>query len=98
MANCNKNRRNRRLSSHHFRPRSSYLPDQSLVLLNYPRTGRLFTKEEIDCIYFSANDLSAPPLFKQPPLDMDGEDPYNQIIRCPLQSGDGFRVSVGFKK
>ncbi|KAM5581855.1 glycosyltransferase family 92 protein [Rosa sericea] len=74
------------------------LPDQSLVFLNYPRTGRLFTKEDIDCIYYSANDLSSRPLFKQPPLDMDGEDPYNQIIRCPLQSGHGFRVSVGLKQ
>lgn len=74
------------------------LPDQALVFLNYPGTARLFTKEEIDCVYFSAGDLSARPLYKQPPVNMDGEDSYNQIVRCPLQSADGFRVSVGLKQ
>ncbi|GMY13185.1 glycosyltransferase family 92 protein RCOM_0530710-like isoform X2 [Fagus crenata] len=70
------------------------LPDQAIIFLNYPPLARLFTKEDLDCVYFSAN--SSQLRFNQPPVDVNGEDRDNQIVRCPLQPR-GFTVSLALK-
>ncbi|PQP97115.1 hypothetical protein Pyn_12093 [Prunus yedoensis var. nudiflora] len=73
-------------------------PDQALVFLNnYPRTAHVFTKDDLHCVYFSANDSSrSQPRFNQPPIDIDGGDFHNQIVRCPLPPRR-LTVSVGLK-
>ena len=70
------------------------LPDQALLFLNYPPSTRLFTKEDLDCVYLSAN--SSQLRFNQPPVDVNGENRDNQIVRCPLQPR-GFTVSLALK-
>lgn len=70
------------------------LPDQAIIFLNYPPSARLFTKGDLDCVYFSAN--SSQLRFNQPPVDVNGEDRDNQIVRCPLQPR-GFTVSLALK-
>ncbi|KAJ7970712.1 glycosyltransferase family 92 protein [Quillaja saponaria] len=73
------------------------LPDQALIFLNYPPSYCLFTKEELDCVYFSAN--STRPQLKQPPLQIDYEPEQlnNQLVRCPLNQRRGVIVSLAFK-
>lgn len=72
------------------------LPDQALVFLNCPQPARFFAKEELDCVYSPANNSSQQPPLKKPPVDLDGDHPENQIVRCPLQPR-GFTASVAFK-
>ncbi|KAL4653225.1 hypothetical protein ACB092_01G287300 [Castanea dentata] len=67
------------------------LPDQALLFLNYPPSTRIFTKEDLDCVYFSANSS-----LKQEPLYVDGDDRDSQIVRCPLHPR-GFTVSLALK-
>lgn len=69
------------------------LPDQTLVFLNYPPSGRLFTKEDLDCIYLSAN--SSWQELRKPLVGVDGDDAH-QIVRCPLPPR-GFTVSLASK-
>ncbi|XP_042498924.1 glycosyltransferase family 92 protein RCOM_0530710-like isoform X2 [Macadamia integrifolia] len=75
-------------------------PDQVLIFLKYPPSVPLFTKELLDCVYFSAN--SSHPQLKLPPdqVDGDGDDPINQIVRCPpfnQQGGSTITVSLAWK-
>ncbi|KAF3444507.1 hypothetical protein FNV43_RR14199 [Rhamnella rubrinervis] len=72
------------------------LPDQALVFLNCPPPARFFAKEELDCVYFPANNSSQQPPLKKPPVDLDGDDPEKQIVRCPLQPR-GFTASVALR-
>ncbi|KAK1569258.1 hypothetical protein Q3G72_034500 [Acer saccharum] len=62
------------------------LPDQVLVFLKYPpsATARLFTKEDLRCVYSPDDGNSSQPLFKEPPIRIDFEDFDDQIVRCPL--------------
>lgn len=69
------------------------LPDQALVFLNYPSSGRLFTKEDLDCVYLSANPSWQE--LRKPPVGVDGDDDY-QIVRCALPPR-GFTVSLALK-
>ncbi|KAH7845897.1 hypothetical protein Vadar_007157 [Vaccinium darrowii] len=69
-------------------------PDQALIFLKYPQPAHLFTKDDIDCVYFSPNS-SQPHLHLQPD-SIDGEDPDFQIVRCPLQP-HSVTTSVGIK-
>ncbi|KAF2305994.1 hypothetical protein GH714_009358 [Hevea brasiliensis] len=57
------------------------LPDQVLIFLKYPQSARLFTKEDLDCVYFAAgkSSSSSQPQFKQPPNQIDGADLDDQI-------------------
>lgn len=73
-------------------------PDQALVFLNnYPRIAHVFTKDDLHCVYFSANDSSrSQPRFNQPPINIDGGDFHNQIVRCP-RPPRSLTVSVGLK-
>ncbi|KAM1239096.1 hypothetical protein ACFX13_045570 [Malus domestica] len=75
-------------------------PDQALVFLNYPPAAGLFTKDDLHCVYFSANESSSSsssqPRFTQPPVDIDGDDRHNQVVRCPLQPR-GLTVSVALR-
>ncbi|VVA17870.1 PREDICTED: glycosyltransferase family [Prunus dulcis] len=75
-------------------------PEQALVFLNnYPRTAHVFTKDDLHCVYFSANDSSrshSQPRFNLPPIDIDGGDFHNQIVRCP-RPPRSLTVSVGLK-
>nr|XP_048327753.1 glycosyltransferase family 92 protein RCOM_0530710 [Ziziphus jujuba var. spinosa] len=73
------------------------LPDQALVFLNCPPPARLFTKDDLHCVYFPANDSSSSQRrLKKLPREVDGDDPENQIVRCPLQPR-GFTVAVALK-
>ncbi|KDP46347.1 hypothetical protein JCGZ_10187 [Jatropha curcas] len=72
------------------------LPDQVLIFPKYPRLGRLFTKEDFDCVYFLANASSSEPQVKQPPNHIDGDDLDDQIVRCPLNPR-GLTVSLALK-
>lgn len=73
------------------------LPDQALVFLNCPPPARLVTKDDLHCVYFSANDSSSQRRrLRKPPIDIDSEEPENQIVRCPLQPR-GFTVAVALK-
>ncbi|KAF2306024.1 hypothetical protein GH714_009474 [Hevea brasiliensis] len=74
------------------------LPDQVLIFLKYPQSARLFTKEDLDCVYFAAgkSSSSSQPQFKQPPNQIDGADLDDQIIRCPLNPR-GFLVALALK-
>ncbi|GAV85513.1 Glyco_transf_92 domain-containing protein/zf-C3HC4_2 domain-containing protein, partial [Cephalotus follicularis] len=69
-------------------------PDQTLFFLNYPPSARLFTKEDLDCVYLSAN--SSQPQLKRPPARIDGHDVDDQIVRCPA-GPPGSTVSLGLK-
>ncbi|KAL5581292.1 hypothetical protein UlMin_013734 [Ulmus minor] len=71
------------------------LPDQALIFLNYPPSARLFTKEDLVCVYTPANNSTKHRL-KNPPVNVDGEDSDNKIVRCPLPPR-GFTVTVGMK-
>ncbi|KAE8021392.1 hypothetical protein FH972_007286 [Carpinus fangiana] len=69
------------------------LPDQALVLLNYPPSGRLFTKDDLDCVYLSANPSWRE--LRKPPVGVDGDNDY-QIVRCVVPPR-GFTVSLASK-
>ncbi|XVE67776.1 hypothetical protein DITRI_Ditri09bG0015200 [Diplodiscus trichospermus] len=72
------------------------LPDQVILFLKYPPSARLFTKEELVCIYLSAHDNSSTPRLKKPPARVDAELLGEQIIRCP-SCPLGMIVTVGLK-
>lgn len=69
-------------------------PDQELVFLKYPPSARLFTKDDLDCLYFSPN--SSDSHIKLPPEDVDGETRDHQIVRCPRRPR-GFTLSLVLK-
>ncbi|MFQ6630856.1 hypothetical protein Gotur_008519 [Gossypium turneri] len=72
------------------------LPDQVILFLKYPRSARLFTKEELDCVYLSVHNTSPVPRLKQSPARVDTEQLGEQIVRCP--SGPrGLLITVGSK-
>ncbi|XP_065878583.1 glycosyltransferase family 92 protein RCOM_0530710-like [Euphorbia lathyris] len=74
------------------------LPDHVLLFLEYPHSARLFTKEEMDCVYLLANSSSSQPQVKQPPDSIDGGgDAKDQIVRCPLSSHGSDVVSLAMK-
>ncbi|KAK9061685.1 hypothetical protein SSX86_018868 [Deinandra increscens subsp. villosa] len=57
------------------------LPDQVLILLKYPPSAPLLTKDEIDCVYvYSSPNTSR----RSPPLSIGGEYLDHQIVRCEL--------------
>ncbi|KAG6659638.1 glycosyltransferase family 92 protein RCOM_0530710-like [Carya illinoinensis] len=71
------------------------LPDQALIFLNYLPSARLFTKEDLDCVYLSVE--SSQRQLRKPPVDVEGGwDRDNQIVRCPRQPR-GFTVSLALK-
>lgn len=70
-------------------------PDQAVIFLEYPPSSRLFTKEDIHCVYVEAAD-STKLLLRQPPAGVDGEDSGEQIVRCPLAE-NGSLVSLAFE-
>lgn len=69
-------------------------PDQALVFLKYPPSTRLFTKDDIDCLYFAPN--SSQPQLKSPPLSIEDEYLDHQIVRCHLPPRR-LIVSVGLR-
>lgn len=72
------------------------LPDQVLVFLKYPPSSRLFTKEDLLCVYRSANKSSSQSQRRLPPNHIDGKDVDDQIVRCPLIPR-GYTVSLASK-
>lgn len=68
------------------------LPDRALIFLNYPPSVPLLTREDLDCVYFSANS-SHEHVTKTPVGVEGGEDRDNQIVRCRLEPWD-FNVSL----
>lgn len=69
-------------------------PDQILIFLKYPSPARLFTKEDLHCVYSSSNCSSSQ--LKQPPSRVDMKDLEVQIVRCPV-APRGFTVSLATK-
>lgn len=72
------------------------LPDQVLIFLKYPPSARLFTREDLLCVYWSANS-SRPRQIKQPPIQVDGCDNDKQIVRCCIPPR-GFTLSLDLKQ
>ncbi|KAM6573252.1 hypothetical protein CsatA_017332 [Cannabis sativa] len=72
------------------------LPDQALVFLSYPRSAKLFTDEDIDCVYSSVNISTKRRLVKKSPISVDRNEPNSQIVRCRLPPR-GFSVTAGLK-
>ncbi|KAL2529043.1 zinc finger (C3HC4-type RING finger) family protein [Forsythia ovata] len=70
-------------------------PDQVLVFLKYPPSTRLFTINDIDCVYLLVPNSSEPHL-KLHPVWIDDQYFGHQIIRCPLQT-HGRIVSIEVK-
>ncbi|KAF8026126.1 hypothetical protein BT93_F2818 [Corymbia citriodora subsp. variegata] len=70
-------------------------PDQAVIFLGYPASSRLFTKEDIHCVYVEASDSTKLRL-KRPPAGVDGEDSSEQMVRCPLAER-GSLVSLAFE-
>ncbi|KAJ0469686.1 putative Glycosyltransferase family 92 [Helianthus annuus] len=68
-------------------------PDQVLILLKYPPSSPLLTKEEFDCVYFSPNTSQKS---YSSPLSIDGEYLGHQIVRCKVPPR-GTIASVGLK-
>ncbi|KAK1410063.1 hypothetical protein QVD17_36596 [Tagetes erecta] len=56
-------------------------PDQVLILLKYPPSSPLLTKNQINCLYFSPNTSRRS---SSSPLSIDGEYHDHQIVRCNL--------------
>ncbi|KAK9272257.1 hypothetical protein L1049_002628 [Liquidambar formosana] len=69
-------------------------PDQAIIFLKYPPSAPLFTKDDLDCVYFPPN--STEPNHKLPPARLDGANPDNQIVRCLLHPR-GSTVTVAVK-
>ncbi|KAL5057361.1 hypothetical protein RYX36_028965 [Vicia faba] len=68
------------------------LPDQVLIFLNYPLSFHHHTKNELQCVYSSAD--SAPRL--QEPIQLHSVRLHEQIVRCPMPPR-GETVSVQIK-
>ncbi|CAH9092275.1 unnamed protein product, partial [Cuscuta epithymum] len=68
-------------------------PDEALLFLEYPRLTRLFTRGELDCVYFSPAGYTSSPA---PPKSVDDEHSGRQIIRCELPP-HGSSVSLAVK-
>ncbi|KAJ9540325.1 hypothetical protein OSB04_026831 [Centaurea solstitialis] len=71
-------------------------PDQVLVLLKYPPSTRLLTKDEIECVYFSPNTTTTSRRRSSPPLSTGGQYLDHQIVRCEVPPR-GTIASVGLK-
>lgn len=71
-------------------------PDEALFFLKYPSSTRLFTKDELDCVYPSP-DSSSPSSSRTPPNSVDDEYSGPQIIRCQAPPR-GSQVSLAVKK
>ncbi|OMO69085.1 hypothetical protein COLO4_29270 [Corchorus olitorius] len=72
------------------------LPDEVLLFLKYPPSVRFFTKEELVCVYLSADKSSSEPRLKQPAVGVDNEHLGEQIVRCP-SCPRGMTVTVDSK-
>ncbi|KAI3799233.1 hypothetical protein L1987_34525 [Smallanthus sonchifolius] len=66
-------------------------PDQVLILLKYPPSSPLLTKDEIDCVYSSPNTSR-----RSSPLSIGGEYLDYQIVRCEIPAR-GTIASVSLK-
>ncbi|XP_024990519.1 glycosyltransferase family 92 protein RCOM_0530710 [Cynara cardunculus var. scolymus] len=69
-------------------------PDQVLILLKYPPSSRLLTKDEIECVYYSPN--TSRPHLRSSPLSIGGQYLDHQIVRCGIPPR-GTIVSVALK-
>ncbi|CAH9090593.1 unnamed protein product, partial [Cuscuta europaea] len=68
-------------------------PDEALLFLKYPQLTRLFTRGELDCVYFSPAGYTTSPA---PPKSVDDEHSGRQIIRCEVPP-HGSSVSLAVK-
>ncbi|WJX75831.1 hypothetical protein P8452_59321 [Trifolium repens] len=60
---------------------SVMLPDQVLIFLNYPSSFRYHTKNDLQCVYFSAY---LEPRTPQQPIQIHSVRLHEQIVRCPI--------------
>ncbi|XP_010554087.1 PREDICTED: glycosyltransferase family 92 protein RCOM_0530710-like [Tarenaya hassleriana] len=66
------------------------LPDQTLVFLKYPPSARLFSKEDLLCVFSAAADSSQ---LKKPPSAVENDGLGGQVVRCP-ETPRGHSVSL----
>ncbi|XP_071706873.1 glycosyltransferase family 92 protein RCOM_0530710-like [Rutidosis leptorrhynchoides] len=66
-------------------------PDQVLILLKYPPTAPLLTKNDIKCVFSSQNTS-----LSSPPLSIDNGYLDHQIVRCELPPR-GMILSISLK-
>ncbi|GAU13114.1 hypothetical protein TSUD_174140 [Trifolium subterraneum] len=60
---------------------SVMLPDQVLIFLNYPSSFPYHTKNDLQCVYFSAY---LEPRTPQQPIQLHSVRLHEQIVRCPI--------------
>ncbi|XP_019185530.1 PREDICTED: glycosyltransferase family 92 protein RCOM_0530710 [Ipomoea nil] len=75
-------------------PEAVISPDEALFFLKYPSSTRLFTKDELDCVYTSPDSYSSP----APPKSVDDEYSGRQIVRCQPPPRGSSQVSLAVKK
>ncbi|KAE9586575.1 hypothetical protein Lal_00014346 [Lupinus albus] len=56
------------------------LPDQALILVNYPPSFHFHSKHDLQCVYFNG-DASH---FTEPPIKVDSNGMNEKIVRCSL--------------
>ncbi|ESQ32737.1 hypothetical protein EUTSA_v10003629mg [Eutrema salsugineum] len=71
------------------------LPEQTLVFLKYPQSLRLFTKDDLVCVFSTGGDSSK--LRKEHPTAIDSEEFGGQIIRCP-ETPRGYTISLAVSR
>ncbi|XP_010425482.1 PREDICTED: glycosyltransferase family 92 protein RCOM_0530710-like [Camelina sativa] len=64
------------------------LPEQTLVFLKYPHSRRLFTKDDLVCVFSDSSKLQ-----KTYPTAVDKDKFGGQIVRCP-ETPRGYGVSL----
>ncbi|XP_013596134.1 PREDICTED: UPF0392 protein RCOM_0530710 [Brassica oleracea var. oleracea] len=71
------------------------LPEQTLVFLKYPQSLRLFTKDDLICVFSSGDDSSK--LRKEKPEAVDSDKFGGQIVRCP-ETPPGYTISLAISR
>ncbi|CDY48356.1 BnaCnng16180D [Brassica napus] len=71
------------------------LPEQTLVFLKYPPSLRLYTKDDLVCVFSGGGDSSK--LRKEYPTAVDSDKFNGQIVRCP-ETPRGYNVSLAVSR
>ncbi|CAD5324291.1 unnamed protein product [Arabidopsis thaliana] len=68
------------------------LPEQTLVFLKYPQSRRLFTKDDLICVFSGSSKLR-----KVYPTAVDRDKFGGQIVRCP-ETPRGYTISLAVSR
>ncbi|KAL1223147.1 Glycosyltransferase family protein [Cardamine amara subsp. amara] len=70
-------------------------PDQTLIFLKYPSSSRLYTKEDLLCVFSDVKDSSK--LFKELPSAVEIDDVGRQIVQCSAVPR-GYTISLAVSR